>query len=191
MSPSSPPFPPSKLRPPGSQRPPKQGLEITPKQDTGWFIPCCPPTPKARHHRCSPSPRCSQHPSPFPPSLPPCSPAPTWCRPTFPHPYVPPSSLTLLGTSHLFPPCECFSRSAVWLSYGSLHTLPSCPVLSALLVFLLCCLLLDRSYFCNQLWDPSCLQIPGIPANDSHRALPCWVICPVALHPHLVPCYIF
>lgn len=72
MSPSSPPFPPSKLRPPGSQRPPKQALEITPKQDTGRFIPCCPPTPKARHHRCSPSPRCSQHPltlPPFPPAM--------------------------------------------------------------------------------------------------------------------------
>lgn len=47
MSPSSPPFPPSKLRPPGSQRPPKQGLEITPKQDTGRFIPCCPPYPQS------------------------------------------------------------------------------------------------------------------------------------------------
>lgn len=191
MSPSSPPSP-IQTETSRISATPKARPGDHPQTGHGAVHPVLPPLPPKRGTTGALLPPAAHStPSPFPPSLPPCSPAPTWCRPTFPHPYVPPSSLTLLGTSHLFPPCECFSRSAVWLSYGSLHTPPSCPVLSALLVFLLCCLLLDRSYFCNQLWDPSCLQIPGIPANDSHRALPCWVICPVALHPHLVPCYIF
>lgn len=198
MSLSPPPFSPSKPRPPGSQQPPNRGLVIPPPQtEHGAVLSLPPPSRHPAPPGPPPSPTVSllppaAHSTSRPPSLP-SRPAllPTLGAGPFPHPHVPPSSLTLLWPSHLIPLCGRFSCSAVCFSCGSLLTLTSCSVLSALLVFLLCCLLLDGSYFCIQPCDPSRLQIPGIPAEDSHQALPCWLFCPVALHPHLVPCFIF